>query len=105
MRPTKASNDWSTIHMADKNERVAEMVRAELAKNPQIGNDVLMKQATAIDAKVKKLSPRQFHATYRLPVVRAAKRAANPGKRASLRRAKAVSKRSARRVAAPTSES
>ena len=87
--------------MADKNERVAEMVRAELSKNPQIGNDVLMKQATAMDAKIKRMSPRQFHATYRLPVVRAAKRAANPGKKRAGRPAKTGIKRSARRVAAP----
>lgn len=62
--------------MAAKNERVAEMVRREMAKNPNIGNDVLMKQARAIDPKLRRLNPRQFHATYRLPATRAAKQAA-----------------------------
>jgi hypothetical protein len=50
------------------------------------------------------MSPRQFHATYRLPVVRAAKRAASPGKRAAGRRAKTAVKRGARRAAAPTAD-
>jgi len=63
--------------MPPLNERVAVMVRRELAKNPTVGNDVLLEKARAIDARaVRRLSPRQFNATYRLPAVRRAKAAA-----------------------------
>ena len=57
--------------MPPSNERIAAMVRSELAKNPGVGNDVLLEKARSIDPKVRRLSPRQFHATYRLPALRA----------------------------------
>ena len=57
--------------MPPRNERIAAMVRGELAKNPNVGNDALLEKARAIDPKVRRLSPRQFHATYRLPALRA----------------------------------
>ena len=47
------------------------MVRSELAKNPNIDNAALLEKARSIDPKVRRLSPRQFHATYRLPALRA----------------------------------
>jgi hypothetical protein len=60
------------------------MVRSELTRDPQITNDVLLKKAKAIDPSVRRLSPRQFHATYRLPVVRGTKTAAKlPSKTAA----------------------
>lgn len=51
--------------------RVANMVRRELDKNPQVPNDTLLEKAKSIDpALVRGLSPRQFHATFRLPALR-----------------------------------
>jgi hypothetical protein len=52
------------------NERVAAMVRAAIAKNPQVDNAELRRRAAEIDRAVRRLSPRQFHATYRLPALR-----------------------------------
>lgn len=51
------------------------MVRAELAKDGQVGNADLLKKARAIDPKLRRLTSRQFHGTYRLPALREAKRA------------------------------
>ena len=59
--------------MPPRNERIAAMVNTEIAKNRDVGNDVLLEKARAIDPRVRRLSPRQFHATYRLPALRAAK--------------------------------
>jgi hypothetical protein len=61
--------------MTARNDTIAAMVRSELTKNPQIDNAALLEQAKQIDPRVRKLSARQFHATYRLPVVRALGRA------------------------------
>jgi hypothetical protein len=52
------------------NERVAAMVRAAIVKNPQVDNTELRRRAAEIDRGVRRLSPRQFHATYRLPALR-----------------------------------
>ena len=57
--------------MPPRNERIASMVRSELTKNPNIDNAALLEKARSIDPKVRRLSPRQFHATYRLPALRA----------------------------------
>jgi hypothetical protein len=54
------------------------MVRNELTKDVNVSNDVLVEKARAMDATLRKLSPRQFHATYRLPALRAVKKA-TPG--------------------------
>jgi hypothetical protein len=51
-------------------EQVAAMVRRELAKDPAVGNDVLREKARGLGRGVRRLSPRQFHATYRLPALR-----------------------------------
>jgi hypothetical protein len=64
--------------MPPRNERVATMVRNELTKDVNVSNDVLVEKARAMDATLRKLSPRQFHATYRLPALRAVKQA-TPG--------------------------
>src|SRR5688572_8135598 len=61
--------------MSIRNERVAAMVRAELAKDGKVENAVLLKKARSIDPKLRRLSSRQFHGTYRLPALREAKRA------------------------------
>ncbi len=57
--------------MADVNPKVLDMVRREMAKDPAVTNDALRKKATAIDPSVRKLTPLQFHGTYRLTASRA----------------------------------
>jgi len=57
--------------MAEVNPKVLDMVRREMAKDPAVTNDALRKKATAIDSSVRKLSPLQFHGTYRLTASRA----------------------------------
>jgi hypothetical protein len=57
--------------MADVNPKVLDMVRREMAKNPAVTNDALRKKATGIDSSVRKLTPLQFHGTYRLTASRA----------------------------------
>jgi hypothetical protein len=57
--------------MADVNPKVLDMVRREMAKNPAVTNDALRKKAAAIDSLVRKLTPLQFHGTYRLTAARA----------------------------------
>lgn len=64
--------------MPPRSERVAAMVRAELARDPGVGNDVLLKKARSIDPGVRRLSPRQFHATFRLPALRGMRSASAP---------------------------
>jgi len=59
--------------MPPRNERVATMVQRELARNPNLDNAALREKAIAFDRSVKRLSPRQFHATYRLPALRGMK--------------------------------
>jgi hypothetical protein len=51
------------------------MVRAELARDGQVENATLLKKARTIDPKLRRLTARQFHGTYRLPALREAKRA------------------------------
>jgi hypothetical protein len=64
--------------MPPRNERIATMVRNEIARNPNVGNDVLLQKARTLDPSVRRLSPRQFHATYRLPALRSVKQASKP---------------------------
>ena len=54
--------------MAD--DKVMEMVRAELQQNPAVRNDELLAKAKKLDKGVGKLSIRQFHARYPLQVKR-----------------------------------
>ena len=90
--------------MPPRNERIASMVRSELAKNPNVDNAALLEKARSIDPKVRRLSPRQFHATYRLPALRATNqrpaepRTAEPNKAAS----KTAATKTAARPATPT---
>jgi hypothetical protein len=85
--------------MADINERVLDMVRRELERNPDISNDKLLGKALRIDPSLNKLSARQFHARYPLQVKRAKKRAAGGGRRrsAGARKAGAGAARRARK--------
>ena len=57
--------------MADVNPKVLDMVRREMARNPAVTNDTLRKKAADIDSSVRKLTPLQFHGTYRLTASRA----------------------------------
>jgi hypothetical protein len=57
--------------MAEVNAKVLDMVRREMARNPAVTNDALRKKAAAIDSSVRKLTPLQFHGTYRLTASRA----------------------------------
>lgn len=60
--------------MAETNERVMEMVRRELEKDPSVGNEKLQEKAARIDPSLAQLTTRQFHAKYPLQVKRAKKR-------------------------------
>lgn len=60
--------------MPATNEKVMEMVRNELDRNPDAENKELYRKAEEIDASIGDLSLRQFHARYPLQVKR--KRAA-----------------------------
>ena len=101
--------------MSIRNERVAAMVRAELAKDGKVENEVLLKKARLIEPKLRRLNSRQFHGTYRLPALREAKRAlkSTTGASASAKPEKASPTTRGRRrravvepqTTAPTSES
>lgn len=66
---------------AAKSERVMDMVRRELQKNPTIKSQDLFEKAKKIDSGLSNLSIRQFHASYPLQVKRMAGRAAGGAKR------------------------
>ena len=51
-------------------DKVMEMVRAELAQNPSVRTADLVAKAKKLDRNVVKLSIRQFHARYPLQVKR-----------------------------------
>lgn len=51
-------------------EKVMDMVRRELEKNPDVSNDELFQKAVKIDPSVAELSSRQFNARYPLQVKR-----------------------------------
>lgn len=56
--------------MADVNDRVMDMVRKELKKNPDAENQELYEKAKKVDGSVDDLSLRQFHARYPLQIKR-----------------------------------
>lgn len=56
--------------MADASEKVMEMVRKELKKNPDAENKDLYEKAQEVDDSIADLSLRQFHARYPLQVKR-----------------------------------
>lgn len=56
--------------MAEINDDVMSMVRAELEEDPDVENKVLFEKATEIDEAIGDLSLRQFHARYPLQVKR-----------------------------------
>jgi hypothetical protein len=62
------------------NERVMEMVRKELQKNPAISSQDLFEKAKKLDSSMNGLSIRQFHASYPLQVKRLAKGGARGGR-------------------------
>jgi hypothetical protein len=59
--------------MAKKSERVMDMVRREVQKNPGVKSGELYEEAKKLDRSISSLSLRQFHAQYPLQVKRAMK--------------------------------
>jgi hypothetical protein len=68
--------------MADVNQKVMDMVRTELEKNPELSNQELFEKAKSVDKSVADLSPRQFNARYPLQVKRTMSPKKKPAKRA-----------------------
>jgi hypothetical protein len=66
--------------MAAPNERVMDMVRREIEKNPSIPSQELFEKAKKMDSSMKRLTIRQFHATYPLQVKRLSKGARRRGR-------------------------
>jgi hypothetical protein len=60
--------------VAERNEKVMEMVVRELDRDPSIGLESLYGRAKDIDPSVSELSLRQFHARYPLQVKRSRSR-------------------------------
>ena len=56
--------------MTKANEKVLAMVRQELEKDPGVSNETLLTKAKKISRSVSRISPRQFHAMYRLQAAR-----------------------------------
>lgn len=69
--------------MAAKNERVMEMVRREVKKNPNVPSQELFDKAKKMDSGMSRLSIRQFHASYPLQVKRLLKQSSTRGRRTS----------------------
>lgn len=82
--------------MANINEKVMDMVRREIAKNPDVKSGELYEEAKKLDRSMSSLSLRQFHAQYPLQV----KRAMKTGARVSKPRKSAAKKKRAARKAA-----
>lgn len=55
------------------NDEVVQMVRDELSKDREVPNEELIARAVKLDPTVNKLSARQFHAKYRMLVLREGK--------------------------------
>ncbi len=85
--------------MAGTNERVMDMVRREIDRNPSISSQELFAMAKKMDSGMNRLSIRQFHASYPLQVKRLAKaRRRGPGRPP---KTGAVKRRRRRRGTAP----
>lgn len=81
------------------NEKVLAMVRQELETDSTITNKALLDRAKKISRAVGRLSPRQFHALYRLRVTRelAAERPA-ARRRGTRKKARSAPRKSARKT-------
>lgn len=84
--------------MAETSERVMDMVRREVEKNPDVSSQELFEKAKKIDDGVGKLSVRQFHARYPLQVKRSRARSRGRGAR---RGRKTATRKTATRKTAP----
>lgn len=71
-------------YMAETNQKVMDMVRDQLQKNPDIATSELYEKAQKLDSSVKQLTLRQFHARYPLQVKRQI--AVKSGRRRTTRR-------------------
>jgi hypothetical protein len=87
--------------VAERNEKVMEMVVKELDKDPSVGLESLYRRAKEIDSSISELSLRQFHARYPLQVKRSRTRGAAKKQKGSQtkKRAGAGDKTTAPRVA------
>ena len=56
--------------MPQANDKVLAMVRQEIEKDPHVSNKDLLAKAKRLSRSIARLSPRQFHAKYRLKVSR-----------------------------------
>lgn len=82
--------------MAEINDDVMSMVRAELEKDPDVENKVLYAKAQEVDDAIGDLSLRQFHARYPLQVKRQ-KAQAKGGRKKKSKSSRAKRKQSSRR--------
>jgi chromatin remodeling complex protein RSC6 len=80
--------------MATTNEKVMEMVRAELEKDPEVSVADLYQKARKISRSISSLTLRQFHARYPLQI----KRKKSAGKKAVKK--KRAAKKATKKVAA-----
>ncbi|HET9984731.1 MAG TPA: hypothetical protein VFQ38_14135 [Longimicrobiales bacterium] len=71
--------------MATGNDRVLQMVREEIERNPAVRTDELFDRAKKLDKSVAGMSIRQFHARYPLQIKRM-RAALRPRRRARPRR-------------------
>ena len=67
--------------MAEVKDKVMDMVRKELEKNPDAENKELYEKATKVDGSIADLTLRQFHARYPLQVKRQKAQKAGGGTR------------------------
>lgn len=67
--------------MAEVKDKVMDMVRNELEKNPDAENKDLYEKATKVDGSIGDLTLRQFHARYPLQVKRQKAQKKRGGKR------------------------
>lgn len=88
--------------MAEKNEKVMEMVRDRLKKNPDVETQELFESAQKIDSSIEDLSLRQFHARYPLQVKR--KKASGRRKKKKKTSAKRSGRRSKKTKSAATDD-
>lgn len=68
--------------MPERNQKVQDRLREELARNPGAGTKELQDVARGVDASVGELSLRQFNAGYVLPLKRSGRRPAKKAKTA-----------------------
>lgn len=82
--------------MAEVKDKVMDMVRKELEKNPDAENKALYEKATRVDSSIADLTLRQFHARYPLQVKRQ-KAQKSGGRKKTKKKASSSSRRGGRK--------